>query len=131
MLKGKVDRMKTWIFQGNPIKFNIDDYLLENDYIWWSIRQEHLAEHIQLNDEVFIWRSDGGDKGSGGIVARTQVVTLPQEYSNDDESDEYWYEDVSGDTYLAVELKVMEVKVTNGIKISFLKANDLLKELPY
>ncbi|WP_186673918.1 EVE domain-containing protein [Sporosarcina sp. BP05] len=61
--------MNTWIFQGNPTKFNVDDYLLENDYIWWSIRQEHLVSDINLGDEVFIWRSDGANKGSGGAVA--------------------------------------------------------------
>ncbi len=28
--------MSPWIFQGNPTKFNVDDYLLENENIWWS-----------------------------------------------------------------------------------------------
>lgn len=121
--------MKTWIFQGNPTRFNVDDYLLKNENIWWSIRQEHLAKHIQLNDEVFIWRSDGGNKGSGGIVARTQVISLPQDYINDDESLDYWYEDVSEDTYLAVELKVFEVDVINGIKRLELKESENLADL--
>ena len=57
--------MNTWIFQGNPTRFNVDDYLLENENIWWSIRQEHLAKHIKINDEVFIWRSHGGEKEVG------------------------------------------------------------------
>lgn len=86
--------MSTWIFQGNPTRFNVDNYLLENENIWWSIRQVHLAEHIKLGDEVFIWRSDGGNKGRGGIVARTNAITLPQDYTEDD-SNEYWYEDAS------------------------------------
>jgi len=121
--------MNTWIFQGNPTKFNVDEYLLDNDYIWWSIRQEHLAKHIQLNDEVFIWRSDGGNKGSGGIIARTQITSLPQDYTNDDESAEYWYEDVSGDRYLAVELKVLEVELINGINRLELKKDNNLSDL--
>lgn len=119
--------MSIWIFQGNPTRFNVDDYLLENESIWWSIRQQHLAEHIKLGDEVFIWRSDGGNKGSGGIVARTQVIKLPQDYTND--STEYWYEDVSGETYLAVELKVLEVDLLNGINRLELKENENLANL--
>lgn len=121
--------MSTWIFQGNPTKFNVDDFLLENENIWWSIRQVHLAEHINLGDEVFIWRSDGGNKGSGGIVAKTKVITLPQDYTNDS-SAEYWYEDVSGDTYLAVELEVLEVEIEKLLKRTVLLQDSVLKELP-
>lgn len=108
--------MQTWIFQGNPQRFNVNDYLLENERIWWSVRQEHLAVKMKLNDEVFIWRSDGATKASGGVVARAQIVSLPQEYSNDDDSLGYWYEDMNRDTYLAVELKVLEEDVDEGIK---------------
>lgn len=121
--------MKSWIFQGNPKSFKVDDYLLENEKIWWSIRQEHLAKHIQLNDEVFIWRSDGDIPGSGGIIARAQVTSLPQEYTNDDDSLEYWYEDVSGDTYLAVELKVLEEDIADGIKRTELMEHEHLADL--
>ena len=121
--------MSTWIFQGNPTRFNVDDFLLENKYIWWSIRQQHLAEHVKLGDVVFIWRSDGGDKGSGGIVAKTKVITLPQDYTNDS-SAEYWYEDVSGDTYLAVELEILEVEIEKLLKRTVLLQDSVLKELP-
>lgn len=121
--------MNTWIFQGNPTRFNVDGYILENKTIWWSIRQEHLAEHIQLGDEVFIWRSDGDNKGSGGIVSRTEVITLPQDYTNDDESAAYWYKDVSDKTYLAIKLRVLEVDVEVGINRIELTEHPKLKDL--
>lgn len=121
--------MNIWISQGNPTRFNVNDYLLENEKIWWSIRQEHFAKHIKLHDEVYIWRSDGGNRGSGGIVARTQVITLPKDYTNDDESAEYWYEDVSNHTYLAVGLKVLEVDILNGINRLELKEIENLADL--
>ncbi|WP_318615295.1 EVE domain-containing protein [Sporosarcina sp. YIM B06819] len=120
--------MKTWIFQGNPTKFNVDDYLLENQFIWWSIRQEHYAKDISIGDEVYIWRSDGGNKSSGGVIARSEVVSLPQEYTNDDESLKYWYEDVNG-SYLAVELEVLEVEVTNGLNRLEFREHEVLSEL--
>ncbi|WP_350019433.1 EVE domain-containing protein [Priestia flexa] len=121
--------MNTWIFQGNPTRFNVDRYILENKTIWWSIRQEHLAEHIQLGDEVFIWRSDGDNKRSGGIVSRTEVITLPQDYTNDSESAAYWYEDVSDKSYLAIKLRVLEVDVEVGINRIELTEHPKLKDL--
>ncbi|WP_416434875.1 EVE domain-containing protein [Priestia megaterium] len=121
--------MNTWIFQGNPTRFNVDGYILENKTIWWSIRQDHLAEHIQLGDEVFIWRSDGDNKGSGGIISRTEVITLPQDYTNDDESAAYWYEDVSDKSYLAIKLRVLEVNVEVGINRIELTEHPKLKDL--
>ena len=77
-----MNKLNTWIFQGNPKIFKVDDYLLENESIWWSIRQAHFVDQIQIGDEVYIWRSDGANKDSGGIVARTVAVTLSQEYTN-------------------------------------------------
>lgn len=121
--------MKKWIFQGNPKRFNVDAYLLDNEFITWSIRQEHLIEQIDIGDEVFIWRSDGDDKGTGGIVARAEVISLPQEYVNDEESTQYWYEDVT-EAYLAVHLKVLEVEVENILKRTNLLEHDILHEIP-
>lgn len=107
--------MNKWIFQGNPTRFNVDAYLLDNDVITWSMRQQHLANYIEIGDDVFIWRSDGNEKGSSGIVARAQVISLPQDYINSEESAQYWYEDVT-EVYLAVRLKVLEVEVENMLK---------------
>lgn len=49
----------TWIFQGNPNVFDIDNYVRNHRFIWWSLRQEHFSDTIEINDEVFLWRSDG------------------------------------------------------------------------
>jgi hypothetical protein len=38
-LSDVVEDQTTWIFQGNPDKFDIDQYLLDNKFIWWSLRQ--------------------------------------------------------------------------------------------
>jgi len=69
--------MNTWIFQGNPNRFKVDDYLLDNQDIVWGMRQEYYLGVIQKGDTVFIWRSDAGKKGSGGIVAKTVVTGMP------------------------------------------------------
>lgn len=80
--------MTNWIFQGNPLRFsideekypnlhNIDDYVKKGKVIDWSIRQTNFQNEIQLGDHVFIWRSNGDVKDSGGIIALTKVVKLP------------------------------------------------------
>mgnify|MGYP003523011344 FL=1 len=121
--------MNTWIFQGNPTRFNVDAYLQQNELITWSMRQKHLAKHIVIGDVVFIWRSDGDEKGSGGIVAKTLVISLPQDYINSEESAQYWYEDVT-ESYLAVHLKVLDVKIGNLIKRTDLVQHEILQHLP-
>lgn len=121
--------MNTWIFQGNPKRFNVDDYVLGNEIIWWSIRQESLVKHVQINDEVFIWRSDGGSKGTGGIIARAVVITLPEIYKNNGEPAAHLYEELGDKLKQAVKLKVLEVDVKKGINrmelINHTKLNDL------
>ncbi|WP_419887599.1 EVE domain-containing protein [Neobacillus niacini] len=64
---------KTWIFQGNPDDFKVDTYINENNKIWWSLNQQHFLHDISTGDIVYIWRSDGKNRGTGGIIARGVV----------------------------------------------------------
>lgn len=45
--------MNTWIFQGNPKFFDVDAYIKNHKYIWWSVRQENFLDKIELGDQVF------------------------------------------------------------------------------
>ena len=76
--------MNTWIFQGNSRIFDIDNYVKNHKYIWWILRQEYFFDKIQLNDEVYLWRSDGRKRGTGGIIAKARVVSLPKERTDDE-----------------------------------------------
>jgi predicted RNA-binding protein with PUA-like domain len=67
----------TWIFQGNPDDFKIDKYISENNEIWWSLNQQHFLDEISKGDVVYIWRSDGMKRGTGGIIARGTVSGDP------------------------------------------------------
>lgn len=57
-----------WIFQGNPKRFDIDAYITEFDYVYWSAPQH--KEKVQIGDTVYIWRA-GSD---AGIVAIGEVA---------------------------------------------------------
>lgn len=100
--------MSYWIFQGNPQKFftdqekyknihNINPYVKENRIIEWDIRQRHFENEMAVGDKVFIWRSDGGEKNTGGIIALTTIHSEPFEKE---------------DGTLAIALEVVESRVT-------------------
>lgn len=120
----------TWIFQGNPRVFDINNYVKDHKYIWWSLRQGHFIDKIQLNDLVFLWRSDGGNKGSGGILAKCKIVSFPLDRTDDHDARDYWHTDDWTESYLAVKLEVLEVKLSEGFisRLSLLE-NSKLKDL--
>lgn len=122
--------MNTWIFQGNPKFFDVDTYIKNHKYIWWSVRQENFLDKIELDDQVFIWRSDGDKKGTGGILAQARVVSLPQESPNDESPNDYWRTQDGTNSYLAVKLKVLDIRFLNGFisRLSLLE-HPVLKDL--
>jgi hypothetical protein len=120
----------TWIFQGNPNVFDIDNYVTNHRYIWWSLRQEHFSDTIEINDEVFLWRSDGGQRGTGGILAKAKVVGLPNDITDNESAKDYWHTDDWENQYLAVKLEVIEVRLKEGFisRLSLLE-HPVLKDL--
>ncbi len=83
MFWGAFSLMGKWIFQGNPKHFDVDTYIRENDVVDWSVRQKQFIDEIKKGDNIFIWRSDGGNKNTGGIIALTEAVTDPFESEED------------------------------------------------
>lgn len=71
--------MTSWIFKGNPKVFRVDEYLQRYKIITWTIRQKHFKDEISVGDEVYIWRSDGDQPKSSGIVAKGKIISFPQE----------------------------------------------------
>ncbi|MDW8518501.1 HNH endonuclease [Priestia flexa] len=122
--------MNTWIFQGNPKVFDINSYIKNHKYIWWSLRQEHFLDKIELGDEVFLWRSDGNNRGTGGILAKARVISLPEERADDENAKNYWYTDEWENPYLAIKLEVLQVRLEDGFisRLSLLE-HPILKEL--
>jgi hypothetical protein len=65
---------RTWIFQTNPDKFRVDDYLRENQVFCWTLNQ-HRRE-VRVGDRVYVWRSgkDAGIVAVASVEAITDVV---------------------------------------------------------
>ncbi|MEN8699591.1 EVE domain-containing protein [Bacillus infantis] len=119
--------MNTWIFQGNPNRFNINDYLRNEKTIYWSLRQEHYRKVITAGDTVYVWRADGGAKGSGGVVARGVVLGEPKSMV---EPSQYWYEEPNDEEVLKVPITVSEQRVDGSyLNRLDLKDHEVLQSL--
>ena len=61
----------SWIFQGNPNRFDIDDYFSRYTYIYWSapINQKEF----EIGNKAFIWRSGA----QAGLVAIGVIKEKP------------------------------------------------------
>ncbi|MEH7495787.1 AAA family ATPase [Neobacillus niacini] len=103
--------MGKWIFQGNPKQFDVDTYILENEVVEWSIRQKQYVDEINKGDRVFIWRSDGGNKNTGGIIALCEAATAP----------------VKEEEFYEVSLRILERRLTAEEGMLF---RHELKEIP-
>ena len=98
--------MGSWIFQGNPDRFNMDKYIGSNDEILWQIRQKHLANRMHQGDEVFIWRAAGSRGAVAGVVCQARMVELPRVQSEDLASQGLWTGDEGEGDRLRVRLRI-------------------------
>ncbi|MEH7440640.1 EVE domain-containing protein [Neobacillus drentensis] len=117
----------TWIFQGNPDDFKIDKYISENNEIWWSLNQQHFLDEISEGDVVYIWRSDGKKRGTGGIIARG---TINGEPSLNISPSKYWIKKPEDNEKFLIPITI-ENHLVNGhlIRRAELKEHPKLNEL--
>lgn len=74
--------MTTWIFQGNPDRYKIDEYLQKTKNIYWSVKFPKHQNEVAIGDIVYIWRAQGSQKTISGIIA---IGTVTQECKTIDE----------------------------------------------
>jgi MoxR-like ATPase len=75
---------KTWIFQANADRYDIQGALRSLREMHWLVQQHKNEVHV--DDRVYIWQS-GSD---GGIVAQARVSTEPMILSQSIEESKYW-----------------------------------------
>ena len=76
-----ITNLSTWIFQGNPDRFDIDEYLKNATQIYWSVTRKSYESRISLGDRVFIWRAMGKQRTRAGIVAIGEIIENPVQRS--------------------------------------------------
>jgi hypothetical protein len=65
--------MRTWIFQGNPDEFDLNAYLATApiQFPWLVTR---YGNEIGVGDRVYIWRTQGKQKATAGVIAEAEVT---------------------------------------------------------
>ena len=62
--------MSRWIFQGNPDRFNINQYVSENKQIYWTVSRKSYQKAISVGDQIFLWRAKGKNNQIPGVVGK-------------------------------------------------------------
>ena len=123
--------MKTWIFQANPARFDIDAFL-KAGFIETTWLVTRYAGQIKAGDQVFIWRSGSGKKSpAAGAIAEARIMAEPQELPEHPAAVQFWndVEAATGSRLRAV-LKIIRVASRRGvIKRDWLKQDPILKDL--
>jgi hypothetical protein len=100
----------SWILQGNPKRFDIDDYLSRYPFIYWSAPTNQ--QDFTLADRVFIWRA--GEQA--GAVAVGRVHELPVERHSvrypEALGDDLWVSTLSPPPEVEVGIAIEEVRLT-------------------
>lgn len=117
----------TWILQGNPKRFNIDDYLSRYSYIYWSAPR-HQSD-FNIGDRIYIWRA--GEES--GVIAYGILEELPKPLSQvqflDALGDDLWrsQEDVPTDIKIGIRLAQTRLSISDGmIEREVVKRNPIL-----
>jgi len=100
-----------WIFQGNPNRFDIDDYLSRHpQLIYW--RTNRYVKDISVGDPVFIWRAGN----EAGAVAVGQVVEKPKQAQAvkhpEALGDDLWVADEASSTEFKTGIQLSEIRLS-------------------
>lgn len=125
----------TWIFQSNPDRFRIGEFLSSLggqpiDTVW--LVRQHRRE-IAPGDTVFIWRGIGSDKKNrhlAGVVARGKVTEDVREQPDDPASQPYWIDPKDGTEVLPrVAMRIEAYTSAAALRFDAIKMNPDLSEL--
>lgn len=116
-----------WILQGNPNRFDIDDYLSRYSFIYWSTPTNQ--KDFLIGDRAFIWRA----KTLAGIIAVGIIKELPTPRSDvkmpEALGDDLWVSQFDEPSEIKVGIEIMEARLTfeeGMVTRELLKTNPVL-----
>lgn len=81
---------RTWVFQTNPNRFDLDGFLATRPATTTSLVTRYRQE-IAVGDQVFIWRSiGGGNQEAAGIVAEGEVIQPTAQRADESADRPFW-----------------------------------------
>jgi 5-methylcytosine-specific restriction endonuclease McrA len=96
----------------------------------WMVRQKHLAGEMSIGDSVYLWRSDAGQSGTGGIVAHGTIIDLPK-LAGDEDAAQFYTKAVDAKPTLRTKVLLDAVQLhPPKLSRSSLKKDPILSQLP-
>jgi HNH endonuclease len=81
---------RTWVFQANPARFALDEYLATKPPVV-AFLVTRFKQEIGVGDQVFLWRAiGGGNPDAAGIVAEATVIEPVALRPDDPGSRPFW-----------------------------------------
>ena len=118
-----------WILQGNPNRFDIDDYLSRYSFIYWSTPTNQ--KDFLIGDRAFIWRA----KTLAGIIAVGIIKELPIPRSDvkmpEALGDDLWVSQFDEPSEIKVGIEITEARLTleeGMVTRELLKTNPVLSK---
>lgn len=100
-----------WILQGNPNRFDIDEYLSRYSFIYWSTPTNQ--KDFSIGDVVFIWRAGK----EAGVVACGVVKELPVPRNNvkipEALGEGFWVSQIDEPSEIKVGIELQDVRLSN------------------
>ena len=98
-----------WLFQGNPDRYDIDDYLSRYSRIYWSAPRHQ--KQIQVGDRCLLWRA-GPNAGAVAVGHIAEAPTPPGEVQFPEcLGDDLWRESPDDLTAIKVGIVIDEVRL--------------------
>ena len=99
-----------WILQGNPKRFDIDDYLCRYSFIYWSTPTNQ--KEMVVGEKAFIWRS--GELSGLVAIGTIRELPVPRSKVKTPEAlgDDLWVSQKDEPSDIKVGVEVEDVKLT-------------------
>jgi hypothetical protein len=113
--------MPSWVFQGNPATFRIDDAVRELEKTTWLVKVNHRK--MRMGDVVFLWRSEHNGNPAG-VIAKSVMASVVTPMFSPPEVVAYWTDPSMDNTRQdRVELEILNYCTDEK---SMIERNDVL-----
>ena len=115
-----MDEQRTWIFQGNPKRYDVRAALEELPTITWLVNQ--YRKQVRAGDAVFMWQAGT----NAGVIATAEILTDPAPIPARLRPDDAWYAqpDEEDDDKPRVWLRILRVLDTPLLRSELVNDQD-------
>jgi predicted RNA-binding protein with PUA-like domain len=108
--------MGIWLFQSNPDRYQVDEYVRQTDEVYWSVKHQSHIDQIENGDPAFLWRAQGSSNTVRGVIAKGVIFQTPipkNELPASERSfDRLWVEDNEVTSEMKAGIRLDEKRLT-------------------